>query len=87
MLAREPVRKLVDICSLWTPYFYVIELIIGVSPMFCFFFYVPFWNIFIHCGGHTFSQAMQKIQSFSLAALLHKLLSYLSGLVDQATFS
>src|SRR5918992_5250890 len=26
----------------------------------------PFWNIFTHCGGHTFSQAMQKMQSFSL---------------------
>ena len=29
--------------------------------------YVPFWNIFIHCGGRTFSHAIQNIQPFSLA--------------------
>jgi hypothetical protein len=28
--------------------------------------YWPFWNIFTHCGGHTFSHAIQKMQSFSL---------------------
>src|SRR5919205_1075760 len=29
-------------------------------------YYCPFWNIFTHCGGHTFSHAMHNIQSFSL---------------------
>lgn len=43
------------------------QYLVFIATRQSFYYYPPFWKIFIACGGQTFSHAMQNMQSFSLA--------------------
>src|ERR671931_1580793 len=47
----------------WIIYYVIVILLFLFNYI---LYYWPFWNILTHCGGHTFSHAIQNIQSFSL---------------------